>query len=458
MNQIPTTVKNKNLVEKRREQLILAAIKLFSVKGYHKTTLRELAEEAGLSYGNVYDYIGCKEDIFSLIHDYTAGSAMKALESTIKDITDPLERLQRIISTEFELMSKMDAATMLLYQESHILSKPYLRKLLSKERDHLSLIEKAIEESVKANRLKSCNVRLVANLVKSLIDSWVIKRWDLREHVNRFEAERTILELLFHGMLSDREIENNHGMHRNIMSISSQKVLIANAQTPIGIALCQNLLSSGCKIAVCADEKGFGRIYQDAIDKKFANQVSFYPNVDPCQMSSAIFAEIAKEIGNIDAYIHDLGMGTLKLPQDRSKFKLGLTANIALAEEISEYYSNEDVENIPNRIIYIAPWGWDRFQDLIRFENVKAGVFALTKALSDRLASRGINVNCVVPGFIRNSRPSNLEMQFGNDVQKEIPKGIIGEICDVIETILFLLSDSSRYITGEVIKVSGGLR
>ena len=61
---IPTTVKNKDLVEKRRRQIVLAAIKLFSKKGFHKTTLKELAEEAGLSHGNVYDYVGSKEDIF----------------------------------------------------------------------------------------------------------------------------------------------------------------------------------------------------------------------------------------------------------------------------------------------------------------------------------------------------------------------------------------------------------
>jgi len=68
MRQIPTTIKNQKLVEKRREQILLAAIRLFSRKGFHKTNLRELAEEAGLSAGNIYDYVSSKEDIFYLIH------------------------------------------------------------------------------------------------------------------------------------------------------------------------------------------------------------------------------------------------------------------------------------------------------------------------------------------------------------------------------------------------------
>jgi len=64
MYKIPTTIKSKELVEKRREQIVLAAIKLFAKKGFHKATLRELSDEAGISHGNIYDYVGTKEDIF----------------------------------------------------------------------------------------------------------------------------------------------------------------------------------------------------------------------------------------------------------------------------------------------------------------------------------------------------------------------------------------------------------
>ena len=68
MGVIPTTIKSKRLVEKKREQIVLAAIKLFAKKGFFKTTLRDLSEEAGISHGNIYDYVGVKEDIlYSLL-------------------------------------------------------------------------------------------------------------------------------------------------------------------------------------------------------------------------------------------------------------------------------------------------------------------------------------------------------------------------------------------------------
>ncbi len=123
MSTIPTTVKNLELVEKKREQIVLAAIKLFAKKGFHRTTLRDLAEEAGLSQGNIYDYVGSKEDIFFLIHQFAASSAMQAIKNASEQVSDPLEKLRRTIRAEFDTMDKLADAIMLIYQEGHILKK-----------------------------------------------------------------------------------------------------------------------------------------------------------------------------------------------------------------------------------------------------------------------------------------------------------------------------------------------
>ena len=106
MNVIPTTIKNKELVEKRREQIVLAAIKLFAKKGFHKATLRELSEEAGISHGNIYDYVGTKEDIFFLLHEFMDKLATDALRQSIKNIDNPFEKLGRMVRSEFNLMYK----------------------------------------------------------------------------------------------------------------------------------------------------------------------------------------------------------------------------------------------------------------------------------------------------------------------------------------------------------------
>jgi 3-oxoacyl-[acyl-carrier protein] reductase len=73
------------------------------------------------------------------------------------------------------------------------------------------------------------------------------------------------------------------------------------------------------------------------------------------------------------------------------------------------------------------------------------------------VAGRGINVNCIVPGFIKTTRPSTLEKQFGDDVQGQIPSGVMGEIGDLVEAMLFLSGDNAKYITGQILNVSGGI-
>ena len=65
---VSTQIKNKDLVERRRKQLILASTKVFIEKGYHQTSIRDLAKATSFSMGNLYDYVRTKEDILYLVH------------------------------------------------------------------------------------------------------------------------------------------------------------------------------------------------------------------------------------------------------------------------------------------------------------------------------------------------------------------------------------------------------
>ena len=463
MEQIPTTIKNKDLVEKRRGQIVLAAIKLFSQKGFHKTTLRELADETGLSYGNIYDYIGSKEDIFSLIHDYAANLTMSAVCESIKNVIDPIEKLRRIVRAEFNLMDQMADAILLIYQESHILSKPFLYKLLKKERQHVKLIEQAIEESLNTGQLRDCNVRLTANFIKSMIDTWVIKRWDLRGFVNRLEAEGFILELVLNGLLSERQtkrsLEDELQQRRCGIPIGlqGQTALIVNSGTPIGTALCNSLVSYGVKLSLHSGPLTPSRENPIACDYDSEN-VRFYSSAEHGPLNAALFNKIEKNQGQIDIYIHDLGIGTLDIASSKNPdFGCHLDANLRAAEGIASQFQSDPKRKSPHRLLFIAPWRWDRYVDSIRFEIVKAGIIALTKTLANQVAGRGINVNCIVPGFIKTTRPSTLEKQVGDEVQGQIPSGVMGEIGDLVEAMLFLSGDNAKYITGQILNVSGGM-
>lgn len=456
MVDIPTTVKNKSLVEKRRRQIVMAGIKLFAKNGFYKTTLKELAVEANLSYGNIYDYVGSKEDIFFLIHEFLAGSAMDIINRSIENIQDPIDKLRRMVRAEFNLMDQWADALLLIYQESHILKGDFLRKLLQKEREHLGKFENVIEECISEGQLNDCDLRLTANLIKSMIDSWVIKRWDLRSYVNQLDAERMILEIIFNGL--SRSEKNLAVLPQTFDDLQGKTVLLVNGGTVLGEAICSALVTKEVRLIVHVDDRHKVDKQPGNIDSQSCCEpmhvIESQAHLTPINMQ-----DVEEKYGPIDIYIHDLGIGTVNETLGENGRQTGsvLDGNMCYAHDLAGYFRDKMSARRSGRIIYLAPWGWDRYADAVRFETAKAGAIALSQVMSKDMAAAGVNVNCIVPGYIRASRPLKIEKKFKSMAAEEIPSGRLGELFDVIAAVFFLIGDGSKYLTGQVFNVTGGL-
>ncbi len=87
----------------------------------------------------------------------------------------------------------------------------------------------------------------------------------------------------------------------------------------------------------------------------------------------------------------------------------------------------------------------------------KGGVNAMTKSFAKEGSARGIRFNAINPGFIRTDKKDELKPEFKENYEKNIPLGRFGEANEVADAVAFLLSDHSSYITGEILKVNGGL-
>ena len=87
----------------------------------------------------------------------------------------------------------------------------------------------------------------------------------------------------------------------------------------------------------------------------------------------------------------------------------------------------------------------------------KGGVIAFTKSVAKELATRNINVNAVAPGFIETDMTAKLSEDIKTTIMKQVPLGKWGSALDVANVALFLVSDASQYITGQVIRVDGGM-
>lgn len=201
---ISTNIKNASLVEKRRQQIFEAVVKLFSKKGYHSTTMREISKESGITLGNLYDYITTKDDILYIIQEKATKAVLGAVQKSRDCNASPEDKLRNLINSELDAMDRYQNLIMIIYQESHVMAKDTLRSLLRSERMHLEEYERLLKEGMRKGIFKWRNPRMVANMIKMLIDGWVLKRWDLRGKVSLEEMRRGILEMVFHGILKEK--------------------------------------------------------------------------------------------------------------------------------------------------------------------------------------------------------------------------------------------------------------
>ena len=93
----------------------------------------------------------------------------------------------------------------------------------------------------------------------------------------------------------------------------------------------------------------------------------------------------------------------------------------------------------------------------VNYAAAKAGLVGLAKSTARELASRGITVNCVAPGYIDTEMTSELPDTVKEKLLSEIPLGILGEGNDIAGAVAYLSSDDARYVTGQTIHVNGGL-
>lgn len=208
LKKILAKVKNSELVEERRDQIFQAASKLIQKKGYHMTTLRHVSRETGISLGSLYDYIAGKEDILYLVQAKAAQMINEDLNRMKGGVTNPVQRLKQIIETELDTMDKYQDLVMCIYQESHALSKPSLKSLLSQEEAHMDRFKEVLEEGIQSGVFKPFNTTMLANTIKMMIDAWVVRRWALRAKVSLKEMKRGIVEVVLNGIMTNEKKQN----------------------------------------------------------------------------------------------------------------------------------------------------------------------------------------------------------------------------------------------------------
>ncbi|WP_087973656.1 TetR/AcrR family transcriptional regulator [Oceanobacillus rekensis] len=177
---ILSSVKDQELVKKRRNQIIKGAIKLFKEKGFHRTTTREIAKESGFSIGTLYEYIRTKEDVLFLVCDSIYEQVQERIALAVDLEYPSIPNMQKGIRSFYYLMDDMQDEIVILYQEVKSLKKETRNYVMQKEREMVKLIEKVIHACTEG-KLSKQEVILLANNIVVEGHMWGFRRWILQK-------------------------------------------------------------------------------------------------------------------------------------------------------------------------------------------------------------------------------------------------------------------------------------
>ncbi len=177
---VQTSVKDESLITKRRNQMIRGAVALFKEKGFHRTTTREIAKEAGFSIGTLYEYIRTKEDVLYLVCDSIYEEVQERL-SALPTQAGTVEGLKTAIRHYYLLIDEMQDEFIVMYQESKSLPKDALHYVLNKELEMVAIFEDILHACCDSGecQLTPDAVKLAAHHLVVQGQMWAFRRWGL---------------------------------------------------------------------------------------------------------------------------------------------------------------------------------------------------------------------------------------------------------------------------------------
>ncbi|WP_405097571.1 TetR/AcrR family transcriptional regulator [Oceanobacillus sp. FSL H7-0719] len=198
-DEILSSVKDQDLIKKRRDQMIKGAMTLFKEKGFHQTTTREIAKESGFSIGTLYEYIRKKEDVLFLVCDGIYEELGERLNSAMQMENPSLESLKEIMTSYYKLMDEMQEEILVLYQEVKGLNRETRKYVLQKEKDTVAMLERVIMACF-PEQLSAKEVAIAANNIFVQGHMWAFRRWILQKQYTIEAYAALQIELNLYGI------------------------------------------------------------------------------------------------------------------------------------------------------------------------------------------------------------------------------------------------------------------
>lgn len=245
------------------------------------------------------------------------------------------------------------------------------------------------------------------------------------------------------------------------MILKGQVAVVTGASRGIGRATALCLAQAGAKVIVnYARQENMAVKVVTEIEKFGGQAIAVASDVGDHEGAKNIIQTALSNFGRIDILVNNAGIArdnlAVRLKQEdwTEVIRTNLSGVFNCCQEAIKTMMRQRQGRIINLTSVVGMVG---NVGQTNYAAAKAGVIGLTKSLAKELASRGVLVNAVAPGFITTEMTAALNEEIRTELYRHIPLGRPGEAEEVAEVILFLASPAARYITGQVLVVDGGL-
>jgi 3-oxoacyl-[acyl-carrier protein] reductase len=245
------------------------------------------------------------------------------------------------------------------------------------------------------------------------------------------------------------------------MRFANQVAIITGAGRGIGHAIALQLASEGARVAVVSRTELNALKTADEINAKHAGMAKAYAvDVSSHAAVKELTEKIVADFSRIDVLVNNAGLTRdgLSMRMSEDDWDIVLNTNLKGAFNFIQAVQRTMLRQKSGRIINIASVaGIMGNAGQANYVASKAGLIGLTKTVAREMASRGITVNAVAPGFISTDMTDVLPENIKTSVVAQIPLGSFGQPADIAAAVAFLASAEAKYITGQCLTVDGGM-
>jgi 3-oxoacyl-[acyl-carrier protein] reductase len=245
------------------------------------------------------------------------------------------------------------------------------------------------------------------------------------------------------------------------MALLDKKVaLVTGAAQGIGAAIAERLAAEGAAVAAVdinleKVEETAARLRQLGVESQ-----AYQVDVSNTEAVKQVTAEIVKRFGRVDILVNNAGITRdgLLLTMSEQDWDLVIAVNLKSIFNFTKAVSRQMIKQKSGSIVNVSSVvGLMGNPGQINYAASKAGVIGATKSSAKELASRNIRANAVCPGYIQTAMTERLDEKAKQALIEYIPAKALGLPADVANAVLFLASDLASYVTGETLRVDGGM-